>query len=515
MPAAVIESTSRSSSVVRSNGYAMSKESGATSGSSSNEIQTTVSTSQNTKSSKALEELQLLTHHKTKAYEEQIDHEHRTAPLFTRDAYVDVGLHNEKSQYGVLGSTLAIYEKAVPRVPTDPRLYINTNAPFSALVCGVQGSGKSHTVSVILENMLIPGCAPIGSLEKPLSALVLHFGEGGPSSRPSEAAYLGMKGFKGVDAPSVKVYVSRSSLKTMKNVYSSLGPRVTVEPLVFAESELDAQAFLSMMAVTSSESAPLYMQVILSILRDMGENYSYAAFETKLEDHKRTFNPAQIAALEQRMALLHSFVESKKRSASTIQPRFAPGQLTIIDLSDPFIDPGAACGLFEIITRLFIRSDVSTGKVLVVDEAHKYLDANRGNSGLTKALLSLIRQQRHLAMRVIISTQEPTVVPPVLLDLCSVAILHRFASPSWWDHIVQHVSANISGDEAFNHVVTLKTGEAIVLAPSGLGMVPPPPINGKSTTSSARIAGPLGRRFILMKTRRRVTRDGGASILVL
>ena len=45
--------------------------------------------------------------------------------------------------------------------------------------------------------------------------------------------------------------------------------------------------------------------------------------------------------------------------------------MTIIDLSDPFLDAASACGLFEIIVRLFIRAEVNTGKVLVVDEAHK------------------------------------------------------------------------------------------------------------------------------------------------
>lgn len=35
----------------------------------------------------------------------------------------------------------------------------------------------------------------------------------------------------------------------------------------------------------------------------------------------------------------------------------------------------------------------------------QYLSVNKGMSGLTKALTALTRQQRHLAMRVIISTQ--------------------------------------------------------------------------------------------------------------
>lgn len=105
------------------------------------------------------------------------------------------------------------------------------------------------------------------------------------------------------------------------------------------------------------------------------------------------------------MALLTSFMDKNAKGIAPNRSRFAPGQLTIIDLSDPFIDSASACGLFEIITRLFVRADVGTGKVLVVDEAHKYLSTNKGSSGLTNALLTLTREQRHLAMRVIISTQ--------------------------------------------------------------------------------------------------------------
>lgn len=130
-------------------------------------------------------------------------------------------------------------------------------------MCGVQGSGKSHTVAVLLENMFVPSFRAIGSLEKPLCGLVLHFGEGGKSSRPCEAAYVGRPSYAGVNSPPVRVYVSRSSLQTMRAVYSSLGKNITVEPLAFTEEELDAEAFLSMMAVGSSDSAPLYIQIVL------------------------------------------------------------------------------------------------------------------------------------------------------------------------------------------------------------------------------------------------------------
>ncbi|KZT12865.1 uncharacterized protein LAESUDRAFT_808383 [Laetiporus sulphureus 93-53] len=457
----------------------------------------------------ATEELALLKDSST--HDQAEDHEYQTAPVLTQEAFVSAGFTQRPSQYGVLGAILSINGKGSREVPSDPRLYFNTNAPLSAIICGVQGSGKSHTVSVLLENMLIPRFSPIGATQKALSALVLHFGEGGKTALPNETAWLASSSIDGVSAPPVQVYVSPSQLSTMRQVYGRLG-KVVVEPLRLSEEELDAQAFLSLMAVGSSDNAPLYMQTVLSILRDMGENFTYAEFKARLEGERQGFNPAQRAGLKLRMQLLEGFLDTANMKHGQ-SSRFAEGRLTIIDLSDPFIDPAAACGLFEVITRIFIRADIGTGKVLVVDEAHKYLAANKGNSGLTKALQSLIRQQRHLAMRVVISTQEPTVVPAVLLDLCSLAILHRFSSPAWWEHVAKHVSANVS-EETFDQIVKLRTGEAIVLAPSGLGMVRDTREDDARTGNLKRLTQ-FGRRYLIIKSRQRITADGGTSILVV
>lgn len=47
-------------------------------------------------------------------------------------------------------------------------------------------------------------------------------------------------------------------------------------------------------------------------------------------------------------------------------------------------------------------------------------------------------------------------MPPVLLDLCGLTILHRFSSPSWWEHLIKHVSADFTGTDAFDQVVKLQ-----------------------------------------------------------
>ena len=115
----------------------------------------------------------------------------------------------------------------------------------------------------MLENMLVPNHSAIGQLEKPLAGLVLHFGEGGAYSQPCEAAWVGIANRSAIKPPPVVVYVSKSSLNTMRKVYAQLGGAVTVKALKFSEEELDAQAFLSMMAIGQSDHVPLYMQTVL------------------------------------------------------------------------------------------------------------------------------------------------------------------------------------------------------------------------------------------------------------
>ncbi|KIY74182.1 hypothetical protein CYLTODRAFT_364601 [Cylindrobasidium torrendii FP15055 ss-10] len=416
------------------------------------------------------------------------------APVFSKGVLSrEDGL---QAQYGLLGKALTFHQTHVDDI--NKPVYMNTNAPLSSLVCGVQGSGKSHTVGVMLENMLVrPSAnAPIGKLEKPLCGLVLYYGQGGPTSLPCEAAYIACSSKPDVVPPEVKVYVSSSSYNTLRRVYAAVSPRIIVEPLMFDEKELDAEAFLSLMAVGGSPtSMPLYMNTVMDILRTLGDKFTFTGFKNALASKQRTMNTNQLSGLDQRLSLLTSLVAKGKQG---VWSRFNPGQLTIIDLSDPFVDHASAASLFEILIRLFVRENVGTGKVLLVDEAHKYL--SEVNAGLVKGLVGLIREQRHYAMRVIISTQEPTVIPPVIIELCSVVILHRFSSPAWWEHLKKRVPAELDS-AAFDKVVRLKTGHAIMLSAPSLFL------------SNAGVVD-LGRGYVVMRVRQRVTVDGGASVMV-
>lgn len=242
----------------------------------------------------------------------------------------------------------------------------------------------------------------------------------------------------------------------MREVYSEL-PAVNVEPLHFSIEDINGERLLAIMKVDDSGHIPLYIENVLEILRGMtGTRFDYDKFQEELRT--KPFTPTQKAMLKLRLSLLDSCLKGGN-SENRVSTHFRKGQLTIVDLSSPFMDGSSACGFFDLILGLFTQADMGTcGKIVVLDEAHKYLSDAQSRAGmssrLTESLLTVVRQYRHLAIRVIISTQEPTVVPSNFLALCSFIIAHRFQSPEWLRILIKHVSVKKEQeDELFSQCV--------------------------------------------------------------
>lgn len=139
------------------------------------------------------------------------------------------------------------------------------------------------------------------------------------------------------------------------------------------------------------------------------------------------------------------------------------------------------------------------------------------SSGLTESLLSVIRLQRHLAARVIISTQEPT-ISPKLLDLCSMTIVHRFTSPAWLQALKSHLAGVSPFDddhqgrdlrEIFKKIVKLEAGEALLFSPSTMLSL----TEGDAAGAKAFQTEKLGMGYLKIIVRTRLTVDGGRSIM--
>lgn len=142
----------------------------------------------------------------------------------------------------------------------------------------------------------------------------------------------------------------------------------------------------------------------------------------------------------------------------------------------------------------------------------------------TDTILSTVRLQRHLGVRILISTQEPTISSD-LLSLCSVTIVHRFSSPAWLRALQTHVTAvfldaqyneeSSIGDESlqvstkttlFNRIVHLRVGEALLLSPSAV-------LGTSIKDSNSSKLTRLGAGYMVIKVRDRLTEDGGKSVI--
>lgn len=142
------------------------------------------------------------------------------------------------------------------------RLFVNVNAPWSAFICGSQGSGKSYTLSCILEASLHK-CG-LGPLEQPLAGIVFHYDKytSLAAKQLCEAAYLASENIP------VNVIVSPWNKEIMEQAYGDLAAsmnsentNLTVKPLVLKEEQLTIERMMILMAVGESSKGTLYMEV--------------------------------------------------------------------------------------------------------------------------------------------------------------------------------------------------------------------------------------------------------------
>ncbi|KAK3613228.1 hypothetical protein LTR22_028240, partial [Elasticomyces elasticus] len=215
-----------------------------------------------------------------------------------------------------------------------------------------------------------------------------------------------------------------------------------------------------------------------------------------------------------RLDLLHSVMrwppsktDLKRKTARKLLD-LQPGTLTVVDLSDPFVDTATVCTLFDICLSVAKEKRPECGMVVAFDEAHKYIDQSPAATNFIDRLLTTVREQRHIGTRVIISTQEPT-ISEKLLDLCSISIVHHFKSPAWFRSIRNHLggaSGLVNSDKEqamlFEQILTLPVGESRVFAPGAFVCLS---ADGKSKR--------LGSEVLRMGPRSRLGIDAGVSVL--
>jgi hypothetical protein len=372
--------------------------------------------------------------------------------------------------------------KCAPSSKNDSSLFLNTHEPFCLVTVGVQGGGKSHTLGTVLESCLIP-FQNVVRLNSPMAVMVFHYDH----SATSICEATGLINSDSLKFPSLPkenlvVLVSPSYYLQRKQFYGSY---CTVKPLLFQWSSLSADHIKKFMGVKENDSQ-LYMSAMLDLLRRYQREAKTPAYLDFIEEVKSLCKvPGQEGPLRQRLQLLESIIAESSvnseinQSDCLLKEVCGAGKLVVVDLTDPLLSKDEANSIFQVLTEQFRTLETNCGKLLALDEAHKFMDGSRSSGdGLSDAIVSLARLMRHDGIRLAISTQSPKALAPELLELLTVAVLHRFHSRDWLTYLQTKLPLN--GQKAWDVLIGLKPGQALVFAsqhaveqhassPSGIG----------------------------------------------
>ncbi|RKO89542.1 hypothetical protein BDK51DRAFT_17825, partial [Blyttiomyces helicus] len=359
-------------------------------------------------------------------------------------------------------------------------IHLNTNAPFCLVAVGVQGAGKSHTVATVIENCTL-NSPPVSVAAIPCSTLVFHFDT--DEANCSQAAML-----------------------TSPNAARARNPdrpNCEVLPLLFSWREMTAGGIKTLMGATSAKTTPLYMGAMLSLLRKLQKEDNFPTFaEFKDQIEELNLSSGQKAPLRQRLALIESFLNDSAENAglptrTDLADVCKSGTVVVCDLTDPMLSAAEARGVFEIVLQRFKALQLGCGKLLVLDEAHKFLTHSTASDELGATIVELVRQMRHHGMRVVVSSQSPLTIPDELLELASICVMHSFYSKDWFKRLKRKMPLE---DAAFERIMKLPTGNAVVFA-----------TRWKDFGSGAMM---LGRGVRELRIRERLTEDGGKSKII-
>jgi hypothetical protein len=399
-------------------------------------------------------------------------------------------------------------------------IYLNTHEPFCLATVGVQGGGKSHTMACVLESCLVPMLEDdVVRLHAPMSALVLHYDQnvtsvceatGLISPHPALQRLLAARQLGAAPClprDKMVVLVSPSFYRQRRAFY---GDYCTVKPLLFRWHTLTADHIKRIMRIKDGDNQ-LYVAAMLDLLRRYQRDAVVPAFADFLAQVKETCKlNGQRGPLEQRMALLESLVAESALNAdiradgADLYSSCQPGTLAIADLTDPLLAAEEANGIFQVLTEQYRALPLrGCGKLLALDEAHKFMDGVAGD-GLSEAIVAVARLMRHDGMRLAVSTQSPLALAPELLELVTVAVLHRFHSRDWFTYLAKKLPLS---DHAALELATLQPGHALAFA-------------SRSHLQGALTAGQqpadagtdgLGIHVFPLRVRGRITADRGAS----
>ena len=350
--------------------------------------------------------------------------------------------HAEPAHDIVLGATHPSPQFGVLGEAAGRKVALDLNQTHTISLFGVQGGGKSYTLGSIIEMACMP-IAGVNVLPRPLAAVIFHYSstlEYKPeftsmvAPNTDEAQVHVLRDRFGAHPHGLEdVVILAPAAKVAER--SAEYPGIEVLPISFKSSELKAAHWKFLMGAVGSQS--MYIRQVGLIMKKLRGEVTLAGLRKGIDDSALSDHLKELALLRLRFA--EEYVDDRRDLTSVLRP----GRLVIVDLRDELVEKDEALGLFVVLLQMFAETTYEGrqfNKLVVFDEAHKYIDS----PDLVAGLVEVVREMRHKGTSILVASQDPPSVPSSLIELSSQIILHKFNSPSWLKHI-QKANAALEG----------------------------------------------------------------------
>ena len=357
-----------------------------------------------------------------------------------------LGVATPSPQYGLLGEA------------SGRRLALDLNQTHTISLFGIQGGGKSYTLGSVVE-MACMSAEGVNDLPHPLGGVIFHYSStldyrpeftsmATPNRDGGEVGALRARyGASPRALTDLVILAPAAKVEERRAEY----PGIEVMPIAFAASELKASHWRFLMGAVGSQS--MYIRQIALVMKKLRGELTLAALRQGIQDSGLSDYLKDLALL--RLGFAEEYIDDEHRLTDILRP----GRLVIVDLRDELIEKDEALGLFVVLLQMFAETTYQGrrfNKLVVFDEAHKYIDS----PDLVAGLVEVVREMRHKGTSIMVASQDPPSVPTSLIELSTQIILHKFNSPAWLKH-VQKANAALDGLTP-GKLAALGPGEAYV-----------------------------------------------------
>lgn len=342
----------------------------------------------------------------------------------------------------VLGATQRSLQFGLIGEASGRKIALDLNQTQTISLFGVQGGGKSYTLGSIVEMacMPVPG---VNALPSPLGAVIFHYSStldyrpeftSMARANTNDAEVRELRDRYGAQPrPLGDIVILTPAAKVAERTAEY--PGMKVRPIFFKASELKAAHWKFLMGAVGSQS--MYIRQVGLIMKKFRNELTLAGLRKGIEDSGPSDHLKELALLRLRFA--QEYINDEQDLTSILRP----GRLVIVDLRDQLVEKDEALGLFVVLLQMFAEATYqgrAFNKLVVFDEAHKYIDS----PDLVAGLVEVVREMRHKGTTILVASQDPPSVPASLIELSTQIVLHKFNSPSWLKHI-QKANAALEG----------------------------------------------------------------------